>query len=113
MRFEWDEAKSDECLKEREFDFEWDEAKSDKCLKKTGFDFDFATRAFRDPLGFVKQDLRKDYGEDRFTLLGKIDERVHVVVYTPRGLAIRIISARKANDREIAAYGDKTRQGRP
>jgi len=93
--------------------FEWDDAKSDECLKKTGFDFDFATRAFGDRLRHIEQDRRKDYGEDRFTLLGKIDERVHVVVYTPRGLAIRIISARKANNREIAAYGDKVRRGRP
>ncbi len=39
-----------------------------------------------------------------------IDGRANVVVYTARGSAIRIISARKANRKEISDYEDHARQ---
>jgi uncharacterized DUF497 family protein len=52
----------------------------------------------------IKQDHRWDYGEDRFQLFGKIDHRLFYVIYTVRDSAIRIISARKANHREVKAY---------
>lgn len=41
--------------------------------------------------------------------MGCIEQRVFVVVYTPRHDAIRIISARKANQREVKHYEDSTR----
>lgn len=41
--------------------------------------------------------------------MGRIEQRVFVVVYTPRHDAIRIISARKANQREVKHYEDSTR----
>ncbi|MDP3636554.1 MAG: BrnT family toxin [Azonexus sp.] len=41
--------------------------------------------------------------------LGKIEQRLLVVVYTPRHDAMRIISARKANQREVRHYEDSTR----
>ena len=43
-------------------------------------------------------------------LLGMIDERVYVVVYTMRGSTIRIISARKGNRKEIANYEHNAHQ---
>ena len=39
-------------------------------------------------------DRRWDYGEDRYRLLGAVEGRVFVVIYTTRGSTIRIISAR-------------------
>ncbi len=39
-----------------------------------------------------------------------IDGRAYVVVYTMRGSAIRIISARKANGKEVADYEHNARQ---
>jgi uncharacterized DUF497 family protein len=45
-------------------------------------------------------DDRRDYGEARIIATGRIDEVTLVVVYTPRGENRRIISARKAKDRE-------------
>lgn len=54
-------------------------------------------------------DTRHSYGEERYQLLGKIEQRLFVVVYTPRHHAIRIISARKANQREVRRYEDSTR----
>lgn len=39
-----------------------------------------------------------------------IEGRLYVVVYTPRDGAIRIISAHKANQREIRRYEDSARE---
>ena len=86
--------------------FEWDEDKSDTCFKERGFDFVYALRAFLDPKRIVRKDTRWSYGEDRYQMLGAIEHRVFVVVYTIRSGAIRIISARKANQREVTDYED-------
>ena len=85
-------------------EFEWDEAKNSACFERRGFDFAYAVRAFLDPHRIVAQDRRLDYGEDRYRLLGTVDGRVYVVVYTVRGSAVRIISARKANPKEVADH---------
>ena len=60
--------------------FEWDPAKSDACHAQRGFDFAYALRAFLDPGRSVRQDRRRDYGEDRFQLIGAIETRVFVFV---------------------------------
>ena len=91
--------------------FEWDQAKSDECFAERGFDFAHALHAFVDPTRRIHQDNRWDYGEDRYQLLGTIERRVFVVVYTARGEVIRIISARKANQREVEDYENSTREG--
>lgn len=52
----------------------------------------------------IKEDLRKDYGERRFQLLGRINGRLHAVVFTPRDDKVHVISLRKANAREINHY---------
>lgn len=84
--------------------FEWDEAKSDACFAERGFDFAYVARAFFDPDRLIQADARHSYGEQRFRLMGKIEQRLFVVVYTPRHDVIRIISARKANHREVKHY---------
>jgi hypothetical protein len=90
--------------------FEWDETKSEACFRERGFDFAYAANAFFDPHRSVHADRRREYGEDRFRLIGRIEERVFVVVFTPRARALRIISARKANAREVRHYEDSTRK---
>lgn len=88
--------------------FEWDEAKSEACYQARGFDFAYASQAFFDPDRIVQADTRRNYGEDRYQLKGKIEQRLFVVVYPPRYDAIRIISARRANQREIEHYENST-----
>ena len=61
----------------------------------------------RQPL-LIRPDTRHSYGEDRYQLIGRIDERLFVLVYTPRHNAIRIISARKANTREVKRYENRS-----
>jgi uncharacterized DUF497 family protein len=92
----------------RPMKFEWDESKSEACFQDRGFDFAYAARAFFDPGRIVQADTRHSYGEDRFQLMGAIELRLFVVVYTLRQESIRIISARKANQREVQHYEDST-----
>ena len=80
--------------------YEWDAEKADTNFAKHGvrftsvYGFDWAT-------AIKREDRRFDYGEPRWQALGKIGTRNHVLVYTLRGNAIRVISLRKANRREI------------
>lgn len=89
--------------------FEWDDTKSDACLAQRGFDFAYAIRAFLDRDRIVDQDRRWNYGEDRYRLLGAIEGRLFVVIYTMRGAVVRIVSARKANAREVREYEQNAR----
>ena len=84
-------------------DYEWDEAKRAANLAKHGVDFPAAVAVLeaRPP---VFADERRDYGEPRYVALGGLDGRLLVVVFTLRGQAVRIISARKANAREVQLH---------
>ena len=50
------------------------------------------------------QDLRKDYKEKRYIIIGRVLSALLVVVYTIRKNTIRIISARRANKKERDSY---------
>ncbi|KAF3999424.1 BrnT family toxin [Glaciimonas immobilis] len=56
----------------------------------------------------IEEDIRKEYGERRYEVLGMIEDRLHVVVFTPRGDRIHVISLRKANLREVKRYDENT-----
>ena len=81
----------------------FDAVKREKTLRGRGLDFARARVVF-DGLTITLPDQRQDYGEPRFITAGWLDERLLVLVWTPRGLARRIISMRKANEREIDKY---------
>jgi uncharacterized protein len=79
--------------------YEWDEAKNLVNIEKHGIDFNDAHELFEgDKL--VISDTRQDYGEKRMIAVGRINGRLMVGVYTQRSETLRIISIRKANDRE-------------
>ena len=52
----------------------------------------------------AKLDTRTDYGEQRQIGYGPIGRRLYCVVFVDRGDMMRIISLRKANNREIDRY---------
>ncbi len=54
------------------------------------------------------EDTRRDYGELRMIGFAPIGKRVYCVVYTDRGDVRRIISLRKANNRETERYERQT-----
>ena len=85
-------------------DFEWDLAKNNSCQNSRNFDFAYVISIFVDPTVIIERDQRWDYGEDRYRAIGVVDKRIFVVVFTRRAAAIRIISARKANSREVKRY---------
>ena len=80
-------------------DFEWDEAKSNSNRLGRGFGFDLASLIFVGPVLEI-EDKRYDYGERRMRAIGEVDGLILFVVYTDRGNARRIISARPAKQRE-------------
>ncbi len=57
----------------------------------------------------IEEDLRKNYGERRYLALGLIGDRLHAVVFTPRADEVHVISLRKANQREVKDYDQKTK----
>lgn len=50
------------------------------------------------------QDMRKEYGEVRMAAFALLGERLYCVVFTDRGAERRIISLRKANNKEQIHY---------
>ena len=84
--------------------FEWDDRKAVQNIAKHGVPFDYAARVFRDPYRLDSEDTRRNYKEERRLTLGKIEGRLFAVAYTPRAAATRLISARKANARELRKY---------
>ncbi|MCD2450527.1 BrnT family toxin [Methylicorpusculum oleiharenae] len=85
--------------------FEWDENKNRANIQKHGVDFRDAVYVFADHWALSIPD---DYAEDeeRWLLLGmNLKEQVLLVVHTFRGEDVtRIISARKATQREKSTY---------
>ena len=82
---------------------EFDSIKRDRTLLERGLDFAHADLIFAG-IHFTSQDLRVDYAEDRFITVGFLQADLVVMVWTPRGEVRRIISMRKANEREKTFY---------
>lgn len=85
MEIDFDLAKNEKNIRERGLSFE-----------RVG-DFDFETAQ-------IRPDLRKDYPELRLVALGFLDARLHVLCFTQVADGIRVISFRKANQREVKDY---------
>ena len=84
--------------------FEWDEAKNAINIRKHGIDFADVTSMFSHPILTLLDD-RENYGEERWTGIGWMQQLVGVVIYVQRHRdVIRIISARKATKREVRLY---------
>ena len=82
----------------------FDRAKRERTLQERGLDFRQAREVFDGP-HLTRPDERQDYGEPRYISAGRLNGRIVITVWTPRGKARRIISMRKANGREQEKYG--------
>jgi uncharacterized DUF497 family protein len=89
-------------------DFEWDDDKSEHCLRERGFTFADVIPALADPHGRIEIDDRCDYGETRNRLYGRVAGRLFVVAYPMRAGAHRLISARTANKKERKHHGQSS-----
>jgi uncharacterized DUF497 family protein len=88
-----------------ELEFEWDYAKAKANFRRHGVSFDLAKSVFQDPFAIEFLDDRKEYGEERFVMIGMAEGKVLLfVAYTEREGRIRIISARRATQYEQDEY---------
>ncbi|MFO7568489.1 MAG: BrnT family toxin [Smithellaceae bacterium] len=93
--------------------FEWDQKKAKNNLKTHDISFDEASTAFGDVLSLVIYDPLHSADEDRFVLIGHSHKnRLLVIVHTERGNIIRIISARKATQKEKEQYEENAKRSR-
>ncbi|MDD5296521.1 MAG: BrnT family toxin [Rhodocyclaceae bacterium] len=88
-------------------DISFDPAKSERNETERGLPFTLVEQL--DWSGaMIEEDIRKEYGERRYRVLGLIGGRLHAAVFTPRGGKVHVISLRKANPREVKHYEQKT-----
>ena len=87
-------------------DIEFDPLKRHETLTKRGLDFVDARHILEGP-NITIDDDRQDYAEGRHITFGKLLDRLVVVVWTARESRCRIISMRKANDREQKRFGSR------
>lgn len=85
MRITFDPAKNERNIRERRLPFE------------LAAEFEFETAS-------INVDLRDDYGETRYVALGMLRGRLHVLCIAETADGIRVISLRKANDREAKIH---------
>ncbi|HES76323.1 MAG TPA: BrnT family toxin [bacterium] len=85
MKISYDPVKNAKNISERGLSFE------------RAADFDFSS-------AFIVEDKRRDYGEVRYRALGRVEGRLHALVFTETSDGIRVISFRKANKREVTQY---------
>ena len=89
--------------------FDWHNKKNKKNLKEHHVNFETASKIW-EGLVLEEEDDRSDYGEERITAFGMVDNRVLAVTYTERdGGVYRLISARKATTEEREAYEEEFR----
>jgi uncharacterized DUF497 family protein len=86
--------------------WDWDDGKRQANLAKHGLEFaalgDVDLSALR-----IDQDLRRDYGEARFSFFFERDGRLHHVTFTPLNGRFRLISFRRANKREQRKWASR------
>jgi uncharacterized DUF497 family protein len=90
VELEWDERKRIDTFQERRLDF----------ADVIDFEFDSANTI---------EDNRLDYDEVRRVSTGYLHGRLCVLCWTQRGDRLRVISLRKANDREQQKYSPPSR----
>ena len=83
--------------------FEWDTEKNRINRLKHNIDFSKILKIFADENRIEIFDEAHSDDEDRWQVIGKVDE-ILFVVYTERVDSIRLISARKANSHERRMY---------
>jgi len=82
--------------------FEYDERKSQGNRSKHGIDFTEAQALWNDP--YLVEIPARTTDEERFLVIGKIQEKHWSAVITPREGNIRIISVRRSRTEEVAIY---------
>ena len=83
-------------------DIEFDSAKDARNIAERGLSLGDFAGFDADPVVIV--DDRFDYGEVRYRAIGRIDGVAHMIVYTLRAGKMRLISFRRAHEKELRRY---------
>jgi len=86
---------------------EYDSSKRLAALEQRGLDFEDAPAVFNGPRRITWDDTRQEYGELRKITMGELAGRLVIIVHTKRGDSVRIISMRKANEREQRWFAEQ------
>lgn len=90
-------------------EFEWDKEKAVANFKKHGVSFEEAEIAFEDENAVEIYDELNSEEEIRFQIIALSPIRLLFVSFTVREEKIRIISARKANAKQVKIYNEYNR----
>jgi len=89
--------------------FEWDKGNVDKSYQKHGITPNEAEEVFLDEKAIIVKDLKHSQQEERYIVVGQTTtEKTLFIICTQRNKKIRIISARKANQKEKNKYAKTT-----
>jgi len=89
------------------YDFEWNNSKAEKNIRNHGVSFDEAKSVFNDPEFITVVDEEHSDDEERYISIGiSANGRLLMLAHTDRDGRIRIISARKATEKEENFYAD-------
>jgi uncharacterized protein len=82
----------------------WDDLKNERNIAIRAIDFAGLDAAFDGRFVLVLEDMRRDYGEQRFNMLVELHGVVLNITFTPRPPKYRIISVSSARSRERRLY---------
>lgn len=83
-------------------EFEFDDAKNLSNKKKHGIDFIEIQSLWEDPDRLEIPARTED--ESRLLVIGKVRQKLWTAIITNRGQKVRIISARRSREEEVALY---------
>lgn len=92
-------------------ELEWDENKRLSTLENRGLDFADAAKIFSGKT-LEHTDDREEYGEIRYVTIGRLGQRMVMLVWTPRHPARRIISMRACDEQERKRYSRRLARSR-
>ena len=81
----------------------FDTSKNEWNIRERSLSFELAAE-FAFETAHIQTDSRQQYGEVRYVAIGSLHGRLHVLCFTETSDGIRVISFRKANDREVKHY---------
>jgi len=81
----------------------FDPEKNERNIRERGLSFELAAE-FEFKTAYIEADSRREYGETRYIALGRLHARLHILCFMETTDGIRVISFRKANDREVKRY---------
>ncbi len=90
-------------------EFEWNENKNAENFKKHGVSFEEAENAFEDENAVELFDELNSDTEIRFQIIALSSKRLLFVAFTVRKEIVRIISARKADAKQVKIYNEYNR----